>query len=296
MSSVVQKLTSKGLISPPNFVSKGIQYEVMMGSVAYGVSNDTSDIDIYGFCIPPKDVIFPHLRGVIPGFDKQIQQFGQYQQHHVKIEGSDKEYDLSIYNIVKYFRLCMDNNPNMIDSLFIPQRCVLFCTPIGQMVRDNRKLFLHKGSFYKYKGYAFSQVHKMQTKNPEGKRKELVDKYGYDVKFGYHVKRLLLQVEQIMLEGDLDLERNREELKAIRRGEVTLDSLLSWFDQKEKQLEDLYSKSSLPHGPNTPIIKQLLLNCLEEYYGSLTEAEYRNPNKYDNLVNDLKGLMNKYNI
>ncbi|TLD40174.1 MAG: hypothetical protein JETT_3561 [Candidatus Jettenia ecosi] len=34
-------------------------------------------------------------------------------------------------------------------------------------------------------------MHKMKSKEREGKRKEMVDKYGYDVKFAYHIVRLL---------------------------------------------------------------------------------------------------------
>ena len=46
-----------------------------------------------------------------------------------------------------------------------------------------------------------------------------VRRFGYDVKFGYHVVRLLNQVEQILTESDMDIEQNREQLKAIRRGD-----------------------------------------------------------------------------
>lgn len=55
----------------------------------------------------------------------------------------------------------MENNPNMCDSLFVPQRCVLFASKIGQMVRDNRKLFLHKGSYHKFRGYAYASLNKL---------------------------------------------------------------------------------------------------------------------------------------
>lgn len=292
--SIIKKLTSQELIRPPSYVEKSTQFEVYMGSIAYGVSNDMSDIDVYGFCIPPKDVIFPHLRGIIPGFGKQIQKFEQYQQHHVKTLDGEKEYDLDIYNIVKYFQLCMDNNPNMIDSLFVPERCVAFMTPVGSIVRDNRRLFLHKGSYHKYRGYAHSQLHKCRIKNPQGKRKELVEKYGYDTKFAYNIPRLLLQAEQIMEEGDLDLERNREYLKAIRRGEVPLEDIERWKTEKELGLEKLYSESKLQYKPDEQKIKQLLLNCLEEHYGKLSNVEYTEPDKITHLIDELKEVLNKY--
>jgi len=142
-----------------------------MGSVAYGVSSDNSDVDIYGFCIPEKSEVFPHLRGEIRGFGENPGLFQQYQQHHINDEsasgGKGCEYDIVVYNIVKFFQKCMENNPNMVDSLFVPERCVRHITQVGQLVRDNRKLFLHKGSWHKFRGYAKSQMHKMRIKTPK---------------------------------------------------------------------------------------------------------------------------------
>jgi predicted nucleotidyltransferase len=268
--------------------------EVMMGSVAYGVNEEgASDVDVYGFCIPPKDVIFPHLRGEILGFGKQINRFEQYQQHHVEDKEARKSYDISIYNIVRYFQLVMENNPNMIDSLFVPHRCVLHITKVGNMVRDERKSFLHKGCWHKFKGYAYSQMHKMDIKEPEGKRKEMIEKFGYDVKFAYHVVRLLNEVEQILTEGDLDLERNREQLKSIRRGEWKIEDIRDYFSKKEKELESVYLNSKLPYGPDEEKIKTLLLSCLEEHYGSLDQAIVK-PDSFKNLLVDLQEILNKY--
>lgn len=280
MGGVVQQMTGRQLVHPPSFLPESVQYEVVMGSVAYGVSSDTSDMDVYGFCIPDKNMVFPHLRGEILGFGRQIQRFEVWQQHHIKddsaLGGKGRVYDFSIYSIVKYFQLCMENNPNMIDSLFVPQNCVLFMTPIGNLVRESRRLFLHKGAWHRFKGYAFQQVHKMKIKNPpEGKRKELVDKFGYDVKFAYHVVRLMLEVEQIMIEGDIDLQRNREQLKSIRRGEWTMQQIEDYFSTKERELETLYVNSKLQHSPNEEKIKALLMDCLEQHFGSLSGAVIR---------------------
>ena len=273
MPSTVQTLTQRQLIRPPSFIGSNTMYETIMGSVAYGVSSDTSDMDVYGFCIPPKTTIFPHLAGEILGFGRQVQRFEVWQQHHVDdrdaMRGHGRMYDLSIYNIVKYFQLCMDCNPNMIDSLFTPVDCVLHSTKVGEMVRDNRKLFLHKGAWHRFKGYSYAQLHKMRSKNAEGKRLELIEKYGYDVKFGYHVIRLLDEVEQIMVEGELDLRRNREQLKAIRRGDVPEADLVAMAAEKEKALERVYESSTLQHSPDESKIKELLMQCLEEHYGSL---------------------------
>ena len=318
--SIVDKLTSRGLITPPPHLKTNIHYECMMGSIAYGCSNDASDCDVYGFSIPPKDIIFPHLNGYIIGFGRQPKKFEQYQQHHVLDKTFDKEYDITIYNIVKYFQLVMNNNPNMIDSLFVPRRCILHSTQVGERVRERRRLFLTKKAWHTFKGYAYSQLNKCKNKNIHEyvkqckkmdidyhinmedfeeeaykydamtcelfrslysrvhqsgkitKRLDVIDKHGYDVKFAYHIVRLLNEVEQILVEQDLDIQRNREQLKSIRRGDWTLKQIETYFEEKELELEKLYTSSSLRHSPDEEGIKELLMECLEMHYGSLDKC------------------------
>jgi len=271
--STLQRLTDQGLVKPPRWLPGNVQYETIMGSVAYGVSSDTSDVDVYGWAIPPKDDLFPHLRGEVLGFGTPKPRFEQYQEHHVQdqdaLAGRGRTYDLTIYGIVKFFNLAMENNPNVIDSLFTPVNCVLHSTRVGNLVRENRRLFLHKGAWPKFKGYAYTQLHKLSIKTPQGKRAELVEKHGYDVKFAYHVVRLLTEVEMILIEENMDLQRNNEQLKAIRRGEWTEDRLRQWCADKESHLERVYAESNLRATPDEPKIRALLLTALEEHYGTL---------------------------
>lgn len=92
---------------------------------------------------------------------------------------------------------------------------------------------------------------------------------GYDTKFAYHVVRLIGEVEQILVEQDIDLQRDNERLKAIRRGEWTEERLRQWFAEKESQLERAYAESTLRATPDEPKIRALLLAALEDHYGSL---------------------------
>lgn len=273
MPSITAQLTNKNLIRPPGWLVSNVMYETLMGSIAYGVASESSDWDIYGFCIPPKEDVFPHSDGEIPGFDEPKERFIQFQQAHIQDASADGgkgvEYDLTIYSIVRYLHLCMQCNPNMIDSLFTPRECVLHITAVGTMVRDARKQFLHKGCWPKFKGYAYAQMHKMRAKNPVGKRVQLREEFGYDVKFAYHLVRLIGEVEQILMVGDIDLRRDKEHLKAIRRGEVAEEDVLKWAAEKERHLETLYLTSKLRDEPDRKAIRQLLLNCLEHHYGSL---------------------------
>jgi hypothetical protein len=54
--STLQRLSDHGLIKPPRWLPGSVQYETIMGSAAYGVSSETSDVDVYGWAIPQKTV------------------------------------------------------------------------------------------------------------------------------------------------------------------------------------------------------------------------------------------------
>lgn len=290
---ILQKLRSHGVIHPPRWLVDNTHYLTIMGSVSYGVSGQSSDVDVYGFCIPPKDVVFPHLAGEIMGFGKPRERFDQWQQHHVQPpDGRETTYDFAVFGIVRYFQLCMECNPNMIDSLFTPRRCVIHSSQVGEIVRENRKLFLHKGAWHKFRGYAYSQMHKIKGKmnasNPA--RAETIERFGYDVKFAYHVVRLLNEIEQIMVEQDLDLEQNREQLKAIRRGDWTLEQIESHFEAKERELENTYATSSLRHSPDERAIKTVLMQCLEMHFGSINDAVRREPS-VGRLVREIQDVL-----
>lgn len=288
----LRKLIDAGItMDMPKWLPDNVCYETMMGSVAYGVSNDSSDMDVYGAVFPPKELVFPHITGEILGFGSQVQRFDQWQKTHV--QGLGKSWDFSIYGVVRFFQLAMENNPNMLDALFVPRRTILSITPAWEVVRENRRLFLHKGSWPKFKGYAYSQLAKIRAKNPQGKRVELVEKYGYDVKFAYHVVRILGEGEQILLTQDLDIEQNREQLKSIRRGEWSLEELEEWAKTKEKQMEAAYASSTLRWGPDEQAIRQVLVDCLEHHYGSLSSV-IASPSEERRLLGEIARLAKGY--
>lgn len=304
---LLHDLEKKKLIHPPAWLSDNTCYLSVMGSVAYGVA-DTSegkepDFDVYGVCIPPKDILFPHLIGEIWGFGKYKEgipksYFRQWQQPHIMDAsargGKGREYDFQIYSIVQYVQLCSECNPNMIDSLFTHETDVLHITQIGQILRDNRQKFLHQGIFDKFKGYAYAQVKKMMTKeaDPDGKRAVLIEKYGYDTKFAYHVVRLLNECEQLLRDGDMDLKKNREQLKAIRRGEWTLEQINQYFQDKVLDMESVRAKSPLPPKSDMNAIKDILLKCLQIQYGDLGKAAaVVVQGQADQTIQDIKNVL-----
>ena len=88
---LLDRLYKQNVIHPPKWLMANCSYLTIMGSQAYGVSTDDSDLDTYGFCLPPKEMVFPHLAGEIPGFGRQTAPFEQWQQHHEQEEGKQQQ-------------------------------------------------------------------------------------------------------------------------------------------------------------------------------------------------------------
>lgn len=347
---LIKELLQKNLIGKeiPPFIKDNTHYLALMGSVAYGCSTDYSDMDVYGWCIPPKEYIFPHLAGHIRGFGKEPQNFETWQKHHILDDQKKRSYDISMYGIVKYFQLITENNPNMIDSLFVSPNCVLHCSEAANILRENRHLFLHKGAWHNFKGYAFSQLNKCKTRDTEpmltdvlsfesrknlkqsggfdsnmkdlldfggtpndvaeynrlwtdlekNKKRAIITKiYGFDVKFAYHVVRLVSEIEEILTDHTLTLDKydRREMLKDIRAGNWTFQQIRDYFINKEKDLDNLYQSSTLRHSPDESAIKHLLLNILESHYGNLEKAVVMSDNAtLNNALKDISATVAKY--
>ena len=139
--------------------------------------------------------------------------------------------------------------------------------------------------------HTLMQQHKLPSNE---KRRSDVIEHNFSTKSLMHVVRLALECEQLLLTGELDLQRDSQTLLSIRRGEWTLEQGKKWWEEKERALETAYTNCrALPHRPDEAKIKELLLQCLEHHYGSLAAAVVRVP-QLDALVNDLQALATKY--
>ena len=116
---------------------------------------------------------------------------------------------------------------------------------------------------------------------------------GFSTKFAYHIVRLALEAEQILITHHLEVDKNGPLLRSIRDGEWSVEKIVEWFDEKEKQLEALYTTSTLRHSPDEEALKVLLMNCLEEHYGNLSKAVVM-PDRDTQILDDLKRLLEKY--
>lgn len=269
--SHLTRLKERNLVHPSEPVLKGTYvYEVIMGSRAYGCYRPDSDYDMYGIVIPPLPYIFPHKANIIPGFGYNPYQFDQFQQE--KVFDNDKEYSFHVLNIVRIFDLLLGCNPNIIETLFVPQEAITHITTIGHKIRNNRHLFLSKLYVEKMRSYSISQMKKAENRKPTGKREELVNKFGFDTKSAQNLVRLAYQTEQVLLEEDLTLNRHAKTLLAIRNGEWSLEKIKGIFDEKCEHIEGLILKSNLRAKPDEEQIKNLLLECIEIQYGKITES------------------------
>lgn len=256
-SKVKEILSEKSDLSPPKFLSKRpVHFEVLAGSHAFGTATPESDRDLISFCVPPEKIVFPVLDGQIDGFGRQKQSFEVYDQDDVEFGG--ESYDLKVFNIVEFFDTCMDANPTWLETLFVPEENVLHSSPVGEYTREHRELFLHKGAFHRFSGYAKSMMHKMKKKDRDDKRL---------YKYGYHAVRLMDELEEILSEGTLTIGREQDRHMAVRKGEWPFDGIEEYVSEKEDRCEDLYENSeAVPYEPDENAIRNVLVDCLKMAY------------------------------
>ncbi len=149
-----------------------IIYEVISGSVAYGLNHKGSDVDIRGVFVLPRNVYY--------GFEYVDQ---------VNDETNDTVY----YELGKFLRLLAKNNPTILEVVSTP----------SQFIQINHKLYpdldmsciLSKLCFQTFANYAYSQVKKARGLNKkimnpvDEKRKVLLD--FCTVTIGYKTEPLL---------------------------------------------------------------------------------------------------------
>lgn len=265
--SVIKKLYKDGHLDISQTWATDTHLEVIMGSTAYGVSTDSSDMDIHAITTPPIEMVFPHLSGWIRGWDKAPENFENYQKHHIL--AYEKNYDVAIYSTVRVFDLAAENNPNILDMLWVPDNCVTNIDDVGHIIRRNRREFLHRGSLHRFLGYAHQQKKRMLSSN----RTDLIEQFGYDTKSAYHIVRLTLQAQQILETQDMDFSEHSDFLKEVRKGAfATVDELMAWYTEKEVYLNKLYNESTLRRAPDRAALKEILMSCLEVKYGSLDKV------------------------
>lgn len=122
---------------------------------------------------------------------------------------------------------------------------------------------------YKEKAYANALNEWKQYEHWKATRNEtrsaLEAKFGFDVKHGMHLVRLIRMAHEILLEGKVHVKRpDAEELKAIRNGAWTYDEMIGWAQGMETTLEQAARDSTLPESCDSEAINQLCVRLLEQ--------------------------------
>ena len=302
----------------PAWLSDRTIFLARAGSQSYGTATPSSDLDVRGIAIPPKNIVL----GMHETFE-QSQKTG--------------DPDIVIYDLRKFMALAANCNPNIIEILFTDEENVIKETPFSSSLRMNRNLFLTKKARHTFFGYALSQLKRIKTHrnwllNPpkykpsredfglsishkgisdadrgayeklleEGHtfddnvmevlrkekeyanaltgwkqyqnwlatrnvaRADLEAKYGFDVKHGMHLVRLMRMGIEILREGKVKVRRpDAEELIAIRNGAWTYDQLIDWASLQEKLFEEAARDSTLPDEPDLRAINSLCVELIE---------------------------------
>lgn len=115
----------------------------LAGSHSYGTNLPTSDVDVKGVAIPPREY------------------FHGFHQHFEQAESHDP--DLVIYDVRKFFNLAADCNPNIVEQLYTAESDRLLCTPAGEKLVAARSLFLSRKAKHTFSGYAAAQLKRIRT-------------------------------------------------------------------------------------------------------------------------------------
>jgi predicted nucleotidyltransferase len=227
-----------------------------VGSISHGTyippsqKDSIDDRDVMGVCVPPED----HFLG-LQGFEQ--------------LDTWVDEYDIVIYNIRKFIKLLLKNNPNVLGTLWLEPNHYIIQTELGKLLVENREIFSSKQCYKSFCGYAHSQLRRMTHFKFEGymgeKRKALVQKYGYDTKNASHLIRLLRMGMEFLATGELNVMRHdSQQLVAIKQGEYKLEQVQKIAEDLFPKMEEAYIRSSLPNQPDVNAAEKLLIQIVKE--------------------------------
>jgi uncharacterized protein len=130
-------------LEQPDFAP--VIFRAITGSRAYGLARPESDTDVCGIYVVPATAHLS-IRATV---------------QHVADERNNTTY----YSIGRVLQLAAESNPNITELLYLPDDCLLRCTPEMRLLLEHRSLFISKMAYNTYIGYARAQVKKARGQN-----------------------------------------------------------------------------------------------------------------------------------
>lgn len=153
-------------------LAKATQFLTVSGSWSYGTATESSDVDIRGFCIPPKE----YRSGFLHTFDQADSSEhmeplrAEVARHFAGISGeavagrleAGEKIDGAVYDLRKFVKLAIEANPNILDVLFAPPHMQIIAKPLARVVLGHRHIFLSRKVVHTFRGYAVAQIKKIE--------------------------------------------------------------------------------------------------------------------------------------
>lgn len=152
----------------------------IVGSHAYGLNTPTSDTDIKGVCIAPPDYYYSSLKTFEQKDNGWADPHDPPSGRFPILVGVE---DCTIYEMKKFIKLAADNNPSILEMLWLKGYEYLHPL-VGVDMVAHKGAFLSKRARHTYGGYAHAQLRKVETHRKwlldPPTRKPVAEDYGID--------------------------------------------------------------------------------------------------------------------
>jgi len=238
-----------------------------------------------GVCLEPPEYVtgIARVPSGVDGDGPQVP-FEQYERHTawdrpggLANRSGAGDLDVIVYSARKWARLALAGNPTVLLVLFVPDVEVVHRDEVGAELVANAHRFVSRHAAERFLGYLRAQKAAMLGQaGAHTNRPELVAVHGYDTKHAMHALRLGLQGVELMSTGRITLpvpEPDRERLRAIRRGEVSLVEVLAAIEEAEAALAGLHDSTRVPTEPDRGWVNGWLHRSHLAYWDSLGQSD-----------------------
>lgn len=226
------------------------------GSVAQGTATADSDHDYMA--------VFIETEAQVIGLEEtETKRVSDAKQGEKSAPGSS---DTTYHSLRKFCKLAAGGNPTIGSILFLPQYEEI--SEIGKDLILIRDAFVSRKAGEAYLGYMTAQI-KAFDETGRKNRVELVEQYGYDIKFGYHAYRLGVQGLTMMQYGEPELPLRDDNLafaKRVRAGQVSKEGLMNSLEILRRKLSAAIDMSSLPAYADTEAINAFLVEAHQRHW------------------------------